>query len=123
MECESCKGQRFKDEIEITYKGKSIYDVLSMTVDEAMAFFTSNAEIRNRLKPLQDVGLGYVQLGQSNSTLSGGEARVKLASFLVKGQEKDPILFFFDEPTTGLHFHDVAKLLAAFEALMKKVWW
>ena len=122
LECESCKGQRFKDEIlEITYKGKSIYDVLSMTVDEAMAFFTSNAEIRNRLKPLQDVGLGYVQLGQSSSTLSGGEAqRVKLASFLVKGQEKDPILFFFDEPTTGLHFHDVAKLLAAFEALIEK---
>ena len=122
LECESCKGQRFKDEIlEITYKGKSIYDVLSMTVDEAMAFFTSNAEIRNRLKPLQDVGLGYVQLGQSSSTLSGGEAqRVKLASFLVRGQEKDPILFFFDEPTTGLHFHDVAKLLAAFEALIEK---
>ncbi|HBL76858.1 MAG: excinuclease ABC subunit A [Bacteroidetes bacterium GWF2_42_66] len=124
--CESCKGKRFKDEIlEITYKGKNIYDVLEMTVNEAIEFFSTGKsstekKVAKRLKPLQDVGLGYVKLGQSSSTLSGGESqRIKLASFLAK--EKDsPSLFIFDEPTTGLHFHDIKKLLGSFEALLER---
>ncbi len=124
--CESCKGKRFKDEIlEINYKGKNVYDVLEMTVNEAIEFFSTGKsstekKIIKRLKPLQDVGLGYVKLGQSSSTLSGGESqRIKLASFLAK--EKDsPSLFIFDEPTTGLHFHDIKKLLASFEALLER---
>ena len=124
LECETCKGKRFKKEVlEVTYDGKSIHDILTMTVDEAMAFFTlhNESKIINKLKPLQDVGLGYVQLGQSSSTLSGGEAqRIKLASFLTKGKNKDKTLFIFDEPTTGLHFHDIKKLLKSFEALLDK---
>ncbi|MCW4467795.1 excinuclease ABC subunit UvrA [Flavobacterium sp. MFBS3-15] len=124
LECEACNGKRFKKEIlEITYEGKNIDDVLTMTVDDAVAFFSEHkqAKIMTKLQPLQDVGLGYVQLGQSSSTLSGGEAqRIKLASFLVKGATKDKVLFVFDEPTTGLHFHDIRKLLASFEALLDK---
>ncbi|AWH85914.1 excinuclease ABC subunit A [Flavobacterium album] len=124
LECETCNGKRFKKEIlEITFEGKNIDDVLTMTVDDAVAFFSEHkqAKIMTKLQPLQDVGLGYVQLGQSSSTLSGGEAqRIKLASFLVKGATKDKVLFVFDEPTTGLHFHDIRKLLASFEALLDK---
>jgi len=124
LECEGCNGKRFKKEVlEITYEGKNIDDVLTMTVDDAVAFFSEHkqAKIMTKLQPLQDVGLGYVQLGQSSSTLSGGEAqRIKLASFLVKGATKDKVLFVFDEPTTGLHFHDIRKLLASFEALLDK---
>lgn len=124
LDCEACAGQRFKREIlEVRYFEQSIFDVLSMTVDEAMAFFDRHQEqkILTKLKPLQDVGLGYVQLGQSSSTLSGGEAqRIKLASFLVKGDTKDKTFFIFDEPTTGLHFHDIQKLLSSFYALLDK---
>jgi excinuclease ABC subunit A len=124
LECETCKGKRFKKEVlEATFEGKSIHDVLSMTIDEALDFFTINQEhkIAKKLKPLHDVGLGYVQLGQSSSTLSGGEAqRIKLASFLIKGTTKEKVVFIFDEPTTGLHFHDINKLLAAFNALITK---
>jgi excinuclease ABC subunit A len=124
LECETCKGQRFKKEVlEVQFEGKNIDDVLTMTIDEAVAFFatTKQTKIVQKLQPLQDVGLGYVQLGQSSSTLSGGEAqRIKLASFLVKGTTKDKALFVFDEPTTGLHFHDIKKLLASFDALLDK---
>jgi excinuclease ABC subunit A len=124
--CESCKGKRFKDEIlEITFKDKSIHDVLEMTIDQAIEFFneskgSTEKKIARKLQPLQDVGLGYVKLGQSSSTLSGGESqRVKLAAFLSK--EKDsPALFIFDEPTTGLHFHDIKKLLDSFNALIAR---
>lgn len=124
--CESCKGKRFKDDIlDVHYKDKSVFDVLEMTVNEAIEFFSTGKtslekKITKRLKPLQDVGLGYVKLGQSSSTLSGGESqRVKLASFLAK--EKDsPSLFIFDEPTTGLHFHDIKKLLDSFNALLER---
>jgi excinuclease ABC subunit A len=122
LTCESCKGQRFKNEIlEVKYKEKNIYDVLSMSIDEAMEFFEGKAQIINRLQSLQEVGLGYIGMGQSSSTLSGGEAqRVKLASFLGKGGTKagDHILFIFDEPTTGLHFHDIKKLLHSINALI-----
>jgi excinuclease ABC subunit A len=122
--CETCNGKRFKKEIlEITFEGKNIDDILTMTIDDAVAFFSEHkqAKIMTKLQPLQDVGLGYVQLGQSSSTLSGGEAqRIKLASFLVKGATKEKALFVFDEPTTGLHFHDIKKLLASFEALLDK---
>ena len=123
LECEACHGQRFKkDVLEVRFKGKNINDVLNMTVDEAIDFFGANSQknIAKRLQPLSDVGLGYIQLGQSSSTLSGGEnQRVKLAYFI--GQEKqDPTLFIFDEPTTGLHFHDISKLLAAFNALIER---
>jgi len=124
LECDTCKGKRFKKEVlEVTFEGKNIDDLLNMTIDDALAFFElhKQAKISRKLKPLQDVGLGYVTLGQSSSTLSGGEAqRIKLASFLVKGMTKDKALFIFDEPTTGLHFHDIKKLLAAFEALIEK---
>jgi excinuclease ABC subunit A len=124
LPCETCNGKRFKKEIlEVTFEGKNIHDILTMTIDDALAFFEKNkqAKITQKLKPLQDVGLGYVQLGQSSSTLSGGEAqRIKLASFLVKGATKDKALFVFDEPTTGLHFHDIKKLLASFDALIEK---
>ena len=124
LECETCKGKRFKKEVlEVEFEGKSINDVLQTTVDEAILFFEEHQQnkIVNKLKPLQDVGLGYVQLGQASSTLSGGEAqRIKLASFLVKGITKDKTLFIFDEPTTGLHFHDIKKLLASFDALIEK---
>jgi len=122
LTCESCKGKRFKDEVlEVTHKGKSIYDILCMTVDEALDFFEGRNNIISKLKPLHDVGLGYVTLGQSSATLSGGEAqRVKLASFLSMGKNPDPILFIFDEPTTGLHFNDIKKLLASFDALISQ---
>ncbi|MDR2926636.1 MAG: excinuclease ABC subunit UvrA [Cytophagaceae bacterium] len=126
LTCEHCSGQRFKQEVlDITYNGKNVYDMLEMTVDEAINFFGTekgNTEKRivSKLKPLADVGLGYVRLGQSSSTLSGGESqRVKLASFLAL-ENNDPTLFIFDEPTTGLHFNDIRKLLAAFDALLQK---
>lgn len=126
--CEACGGKRFRDEIlEVKYRGKSIYDVLEMTVDDAIAFFGQEKKdstckrIVERLKPLQDVGLGYIKLGQSSSTLSGGESqRVKLASFLTKDSAQGGVMFIFDEPTTGLHFHDINKLLAAFNALIER---
>jgi excinuclease ABC subunit A len=124
LECEQCKGKRFKKEVlEINVNNKNIDDILKLTVDDAIDFFKSIGEKRivNKLQPLQDVGLGYVQLGQSSSTLSGGEAqRIKLASFLVKGNTKDKGLFIFDEPTTGLHFHDIQKLIKSFNALIEK---
>jgi len=124
LECEVCKGKRFKKEVlEVTFEDKNIDDILNMTIDDAIAFFKEHKQdkITRKLKPLQDVGLGYVTLGQSSSTLSGGEAqRIKLASFLVKGTTKEKNLFIFDEPTTGLHFHDIQKLLASFQALIKK---
>jgi excinuclease ABC subunit A len=124
LHCETCNGKRFKKEVlEVNFDGKNIHDILTMTVDDSIAFFTANKQTKiiQKLQPLQDVGLGYVQLGQSSSTLSGGEAqRIKLASFLVKGATKEKALFVFDEPTTGLHFHDIKKLLASFEALIDK---
>lgn len=124
LECETCNGKRFKKEIlEVYFEGKNVDDVLKMTIDDAIVFFEQHqqAKIIQKLKPLQEVGLGYVQLGQSSSTLSGGEAqRIKLASFLVKGTTKDKTLFIFDEPTTGLHFHDIKKLLISFDALIEK---
>ena len=124
LECEACNGKRFqKDVLEVQFEGKNIDDVLNMTIDDATNFFAENKldKIVRKLKPLQDVGLGYVQLGQSSSTLSGGEAqRIKLASFLVKGATKEKALFIFDEPTTGLHFHDIKKLLKSFNALIEK---
>ena len=124
LPCETCSGKRFKKEVlEIAFEGKNINDILSMTIDDAIVFFSTHNQVKitQKLQPLQDVGLGYVQLGQSSSTLSGGEAqRIKLASFLVKGATKDKALFVFDEPTTGLHFHDIKKLLASFDALIDK---
>jgi len=128
LQCDTCKGQRFKAEtLEINYKGKNISDVLNMTVSDAVQFFGQDKENRTaqkiieKLEALERVGLGYVQLGQSSSTLSGGEAqRIKLASFLIYLNNTSPTLFVFDEPTTGLHFHDVAKLLKSFEALINK---
>lgn len=122
--CEDCQGKRFKKEIlEVTFEGKNIFDLLSMSIDEAIAFFHqyNQAKIAERLQPLQDVGMGYVALGQSSSTLSGGEAqRIKLASFLVKGAQKTKTLFLFDEPTTGLHMHDINKLVGSFRALLER---
>lgn len=128
LTCESCKGKRYKAEIlEIKYRGKTIYDVLKMTVEEAMEFFGSDEETRlarkvaQKIEPLFQVGLGYIQLGQSSSTLSGGEAqRTKLAAFLAKGGNDPHTLFVFDEPTTGLHFHDVARLLDSFQQLINR---
>ena len=124
LPCDSCKGKRFKKEVlEVAFEGKNIDNILTMTVDDSLEFFkkTNCTKIVQKLQPLQDVGLGYVQLGQSSSTLSGGEAqRIKLASFLVKGNTKDKALFVFDEPTTGLHFHDIKKLLTSFDALIEK---
>ena len=124
LECETCKGKRFKKEVlEVQFHGKNIFDILNLTVDEAMDFFTEQQQdkIIQKIKSLQDVGLGYVKLGQSSSTLSGGEAqRVKLATFLGKGAVKERALFIFDEPTTGLHFHDIQKLLQSFQALIEK---
>ncbi len=124
LECDICKGKRFKKEVlEVTFEKKNIDDLLCMTIDDALIFFNEHQQtkIAKKLQSLQDVGLGYVTLGQSSSTLSGGEAqRIKLASFLVKGNTKEKALFIFDEPTTGLHFHDIKKLLAAFEALIEK---
>ena len=123
LECESCHGKRFKNDIlEVRFQGQNIYDVLEMTVNQAIEFFSTHQQdkIVKRLKPLQDVGLGYIKLGQSSSTLSGGEnQRVKLAYYL--GQEKvDPTIFIFDEPTTGLHMHDIKRLLVAFDALLER---
>ncbi|MBQ5815246.1 MAG: excinuclease ABC subunit UvrA [Flavobacteriales bacterium] len=124
LTCEVCGGKRFKREVlEVTFAGKNISDVLDMTVDEAIDFFAVNGQekIAEKLRPLQDVGLGYIRLGQPSSTLSGGEAqRVKLASYLGKGRLTTRTLFIFDEPTTGLHFHDVKKLLAAFDTLISR---
>lgn len=124
MTCEVCNGKRFQKEVlDIKFNNKSIVDILEMSVDEAIEFFKQHKEhkIAQKLIPLQDVGLGYVQLGQSSSTLSGGEAqRIKLASFLIKGTTSDKTLFIFDEPTTGLHFHDINKLLKSFNALIEK---
>ncbi|WP_299223923.1 excinuclease ABC subunit UvrA [uncultured Aquimarina sp.] len=124
LECETCGGKRFKkDVLEVTFEDKNIDDILTMTIDNAIDFFSihEQAKIIRKLQPLQDVGLGYVQLGQSSSTLSGGEAqRIKLATFLVKGSTKDKALFIFDEPTTGLHFHDIKKLLKSFNELIDK---
>lgn len=139
LTCESCGGKRFKEEVlDIKYKDKSIYDVLEMGVDEAIEFFSSSfggnqaerrlgaksgeeVAIAKAIQPLSDVGLGYVKLGQSSDTLSGGEAqRVKLASFLGKGKSNNKVLFIFDEPTTGLHFHDIQKLLTSFQALIEQ---
>ena len=121
LTCEDCNGKRFKNEVlEVQYKGKNISDILNLTVDEAMEFFAADKNIADKIKPLQDVGLGYVALGQSSSTLSGGEAqRVKLASYLGKGEVHEKVLFIFDEPTTGLHFHDINKLLKSFNALIE----
>ena len=126
--CEACGGKRFKDEIlEVRYREKSIYNILEMTVDDAIAFFGDDKKnatckrIIERLRPLQEVGLGYIRLGQSSSTLSGGESqRVKLASFLSKESTEGNVMFIFDEPTTGLHFHDINKLLDAFNALIAR---
>ena len=122
LTCEICGGKRFKEEVlEVTYKGKSIYEVLEMSVDESIAFFSDEADVVKKIQPLSDVGLGYVKLGQSSNTLSGGEAqRVKLASFLGRGKSQGNILFIFDEPTTGLHFHDIKKLLTSFNALIEQ---
>lgn len=124
LTCESCKGARFKNEIlEITYKDKNIAEVLDMTIDDAIEFFKDEKSVVNKLIPLQEVGLGYIGLGQSSNSLSGGEAqRVKLAYFLGKGKgsSKDKILFIFDEPTTGLHFHDIAKLMKSINALIEQ---
>lgn len=119
--CENCQGKRFKhDVLEVTFKEKTIFDVLDMSVEEAIEFFQSQQDIVNKLAPLHNIGLGYVKLGQSTSTLSGGEAqRLKLATYLAKGNNQEPILFIFDEPTTGLHFYDIEKLLYAFDELIK----
>ena len=120
--CESCGGKRFKEEVlEVKYNDKNIFDVLDMSVDEAINFFGGGPGISRAIQPLSDVGLGYIKLGQSSDTLSGGEAqRVKLASFLGKRNSADKILFIFDEPTTGLHFHDIKKLLTSFNALIEQ---
>ena len=132
--CDVCNGKRFKEEVlEVHYKEKSIHDVLEMSVDEAIGFFGTpveklksktaddGADVAKKIQPLSDVGLGYIKLGQSSNTLSGGEAqRVKLASFLGKGKAIGHILFIFDEPTTGLHFHDIKKLLTSFNALVEQ---
>jgi len=129
LTCEVCGGKRFKEEVlEVTYKGKNIHDVLEMSVEDAIDFFSNEAtkkdggaDVAKKIQPLSDVGLGYVKLGQSSNTLSGGEAqRVKLASFLGKGKGQGNILFIFDEPTTGLHFHDIKKLLTSFNALIEQ---
>jgi excinuclease ABC subunit A len=119
--CESCSGKRFKDEVlEVKYNSKNIADVLDMSVDDALEFFSENSKILKKLQALADVGLGYIKLGQSSDTLSGGEAqRVKLASFLLLSNKANKMLFIFDEPTTGLHFHDIVKLLNSFEALIQ----
>ncbi len=120
LPCEACGGKRFKQPVlDVTYKEKNVSDILDMTVEEALAFFVDEPKIINKISPLFEVGLGYVQLGQSSNTLSGGEAqRIKLASFLIKGNNSTRTLFIFDEPTTGLHFHDIKKLLKSFNALI-----
>jgi len=120
LPCEACQGKRFKQDIlDIEYKEKNISDILELTIEEALEFFKEEPKIAAKLQPLMDVGLGYVHLGQSSNTLSGGEAqRIKLASFLIKGNNRSSTLFVFDEPTTGLHFHDIKKLLKSFNALL-----
>ncbi|MEL6668840.1 MAG: excinuclease ABC subunit A, partial [Bacteroidota bacterium] len=120
--CDECNGTRFKKDLrEVTYNGKNISEILALSVEEAIGFFAEQKDILRKLQPLADVGLGYVTLGQSSSTLSGGEAqRVKLASFLTKERSSEKIFFIFDEPTTGLHFHDVAVLLKALNALVEQ---
>lgn len=122
LTCEVCGGKRFKEEVlEVQYKGKSIYDILELSVDEAIEFFREEKNLVKAIQPLSDVGLGYIKLGQSSDTLSGGEAqRVKLASFLGKGKNSNKVLFIFDEPTTGLHFHDIKKLLTSFNFLIEQ---
>jgi excinuclease ABC subunit A len=127
LTCESCKGMRFKKDIlDVSYHGKNIYDTLEMTIDEAIEFFGSHPgktekRITEKLKPLADVGLGYIKMGQSSSTLSGGESqRVKLAYFLSQEKGSGHILFIFDEPTTGLHFHDIGKLLKSINELIER---
>ncbi|HEX7903355.1 MAG TPA: excinuclease ABC subunit UvrA [Chitinophagaceae bacterium] len=122
LTCESCGGKKFKEEVlEVKYKDKSIFDILELSVDEAIDFFYEEKNLSKAIQPLSDVGLGYVKLGQSSDTLSGGEAqRVKLASFLGKGRATNKVLFIFDEPTTGLHFHDIKKLLTSFNALIEQ---
>ena len=123
LECESCHGERFKREVlDVRYKEKNINDVLNMTVSEAISFFSTHRQsaIAARLQPLEDVGLGYIKLGQNSSTLSGGEnQRVKLAYFIAQ-EKAAPTLFIFDEPTTGLHFHDIRRLLEAMSALISR---
>jgi excinuclease ABC subunit A len=126
LTCDHCKGRRFKDDIlEVRYRDRNIHDILEMTVDEAILFFSEKEKgiemkIVEKLRPLSAVGLGYVKLGQASSTLSGGESqRVKLASFLAL-EKNSPTLFIFDEPTTGLHFHDIRKLLDSFNALIER---
>ena len=122
LPCEACNGKRFKQQVlDVTYKEKNVADILEMTIEEAVAFFVKEQKILNKLQPLVDVGLGYVHLGQSSNTLSGGEAqRIKLASFLIKGNNAHKTLFIFDEPTTGLHFHDIKKLLIALNTLIEQ---
>jgi excinuclease ABC subunit A len=129
LTCDSCKGKRYKDEVlDIKFQDKTISDILDLTIEEAIDFFahtveknTHAARVAAKLKPLADVGLGYLKLGQSSDTFSGGEAqRIKLASFLTKGTNDSPTLFIFDEPTTGLHMHDISRLLSAFNALLDK---
>lgn len=122
LPCESCDSRRFKQHVlDISYHEKNVADILDLTIDEALNFFVDEPKIISKLQPLADVGLGYVHLGQSSNTLSGGEAqRIKLASFLVKGHQAKKTLFIFDEPTTGLHFHDIKKLLKSFDALINQ---
>ncbi|MGY4386330.1 excinuclease ABC subunit A [Pedobacter sp. UYP24] len=122
LPCETCGGRRFKQQVlDITYQDRNVADILDMTIDEAVSFFSKETKILNKLQPLVDVGLGYVHLGQSSNTLSGGEAqRIKLASFLIKGNNANKTLFIFDEPTTGLHFHDIKKLLIALNTLIEQ---
>ena len=120
LRCEVCNGRKFKEDVlEVNYKDKNIFDILELSIDEALDFFAEQNDIIQKLAPLRNVGLGYVKLGQSSSTLSGGEAqRVKLASFLTRGNATQPLLFIFDEPTTGLHFHDINKLMSSFYQLI-----
>ena len=129
LSCPDCKGKRFKDEVlDVKYRGKDITEVLNMTVNNAIEFFSTaekiisyEEKIISKLKPLQDVGLGYIKLGQPSNTISGGEAqRIKLAYFLSKGSNSNPTLFIFDEPSTGLHYYDINKLLISFNALIDK---
>ncbi|MEX2590036.1 MAG: excinuclease ABC subunit A, partial [Chitinophagales bacterium] len=123
LTCEECKGKRFKEEVlDVTYRDVNIFELLDMNITQAIEFFQKDKkDIAAKLQPLEDVGLGYVKLGQSSNTLSGGEAqRVKLASFIGKGTSDGKIFFVFDEPTTGLHFHDINKLLASFNALIEQ---
>jgi excinuclease ABC subunit A len=120
LTCEACDGKRFKQHVlDVTYLDKTVSEVLDLTIDESLEFFKNEPKILAKIQPLVDVGLGYVHLGQSSNTLSGGEAqRIKLASFLIKGNNSHKTLFIFDEPTTGLHFHDIKKLLKSFNALL-----